>query len=102
MKRCEVQVNKVTDVSISTTLLIDNLPAFPSKYPLLEFSSVDNSDWKNNPHHMIKLNNIRKEVASVLEDNDIKRDIVCWGVCWFFKLKYLLLVIHNMIGSKRI
>lgn len=44
LKRCEVQVNKVTDVSISTTLLIDNLPAFPSKYPLLEFSSVDNSD----------------------------------------------------------
>ena len=104
LKRCEVQVNKVTDLSISTTFLIDNLTVFPSKYPLLELSSVDNSDVKKNPLYMIKLKNIRKEVTSFLEDNDIERDIVCWGGVFvdFFKLKYLLPVIHDMIGLNRI
>ena len=42
LKKCVVQVNKVIDVSMSTTTLIDNSPILSSKYPLLESLSIEN------------------------------------------------------------
>ena len=37
------------------------------------------SDFKNNPLHGIKLNDIMNELTCVLEYNEIEMDIVCWG-----------------------
>ena len=62
----------------STTTIIDNSPVLSSKYLLLESLSIATSDLKNNPLHVIKLNNIKKELACVLEDNEIKMNIICW------------------------
>ena len=74
-----MHVNKVIDVYISTITLINNSPVLLSKYHLLESLSTKSSDLKNNPLHLIKLNNIMKELTNVLEDNDVEMDIVCWG-----------------------
>ena len=46
LKRSEDQVNKVIDVSISTTTLIDKLPILSSKHPFLESLSIETSDLK--------------------------------------------------------
>ena len=64
---------------ISTTIIIDNSPVLSSNYPLLESLSIETSDLKNNPLHMIKLNTIMKEVACVLENSKIEMDIFCWA-----------------------
>ena len=79
LKRCAVQVNKVIDVSISAISLIDNSPDCSSKYPLLEYLSIETSDLKYNTLHVIKLKSIMKENNNVLEDNDIEMDIDRWG-----------------------
>ena len=78
LRRSEVNVNKVADVSIFTTTLIDNLPVLSSKYTLWESLSIETTNLKNIPLHVIKLKNIIKELTSVLEDKDIAIDIVCW------------------------
>ena len=46
LKRSDVQDNKVTDVSIFKTSLINNSPIRISKYPLLESLSIETSDFK--------------------------------------------------------
>ena len=78
LKRSEVKVNKVADVSIFTSTLIDKLPVLSSKYTLWESLSIETTNLKNIPLHVIKLKNIIKELTSVLEDKDIAIDIVCW------------------------
>ena len=78
LKRSEVKVNKVADVSIFTSTLIDKLPVLSSKYTLWESLSIETSNLKNISLHVIKLKNIIKELTSVLEDKDIAMDIVCW------------------------
>ena len=67
------------NVSISTTIIIENSTVLSSKYHLLESLSIETSDLKNNPLRVIKLKNIMKELTSVLEYNEIEMDIVCWG-----------------------
>ena len=86
---------------ISTTIIIDNSPVLSSKYPLLESLSIETSDLKNNPLHMIKLKNIMKTFTFVLEDNETEMDIVC-SVGRGKKLKYLLRIIYDTIDSNRI
>ena len=46
LKRYDVQINKVTDVSKAATSLIDNLSILSSKCPLLESLSIEPSDIK--------------------------------------------------------
>ena len=87
LNRYSVQVHKVTDVSISTTLLNENVHVLSSKYLLLESLSIAIFDLKNNPLHAVKLKNIMKEVTSVLEYNEIEMDIDCWGGRNFFLIK---------------
>ena len=79
MKRSKVYVNQVINISISTTTLIDISPVLSSEYHFLEYLSIETSDLNNNPFHVLKLKNIMRELTSILEDNDIEIDIVCWG-----------------------
>ena len=65
LKRNEVQISNVKNMPTSTTTIIDNSPVLSSKYLLLESLSIATSDLKNNPLHVIKLNNIKKELACV-------------------------------------
>ena len=50
-----------------------------SNTPVL--SSIEVSDLENNPFRVITLKNIMNKITSILEDNDIKKDIECWGGC---------------------
>ena len=59
------------NVSISTTIIIENSTVLSSKYHFLESLSIETSDLKNNPLRVIKLKNIMKELTSVLEYNEI-------------------------------
>ena len=52
---------------------------FSSKYPLLQYLSIETSKLKNNPLHVIKLNNIMKELTCAIEDNESGMGIICWG-----------------------
>ena len=79
LKRSDVHINKVTDISISTISLIGNSPVLSSKYPFFEFLSIETSDLKNNPFRVIKLKKIMREGTNVLEDNDVNMGIICWG-----------------------
>ena len=79
MERNEVQSNIENNVPISTTTIIDNSPVLTSKYPILESSYVVTCNLKNNHVHLIKINNMMKELTCVLEDNEIEMNIKCWG-----------------------
>ena len=46
LKRCYVRVNKVTNVSISTTSFVGNSAIRLSKYPLLKSLYIETSDFK--------------------------------------------------------
>ena len=79
MKRSDVYVNKLIDVSRSTASLIDNIPVFSSEYPLLESLSIKTSDLKYNPLHVIKLKSLSKKITGILDDKKIEMDNVCLG-----------------------
>ena len=50
-----------------------------SKHLLLESYYINTSNLENNPFRVIMLNTLMKEDTRVLEHNDIKMDIECWG-----------------------
>ena len=45
---------------------------------MLQFLSIETSDFENNHLHVIKLKNLMKEVNIVLENNDNEMDIDYW------------------------
>ena len=49
------------------------------KYPVLESLSVENSNLQENYFHVVMLQHIIKELASVLEDKGISMDIKSRG-----------------------
>ena len=71
-------VNKITYVSRYTASLIHNTSVILSKYHMLQFLSIETSDFENNHLHVIKLKNLMKEVNIVLENNDNEMDIDYW------------------------
>ena len=79
MKRNEVKSNIENILPISTTTIIDNSPVLTSKYPILGSLSVVTSNLKKYSMHLIKINNMMKELTCILEDNEIEMNIECWG-----------------------